>query len=193
MNDNKMKALLLEQVEKISKREIRTPRDFEWLSAQLNKMGERLSPTTLKRAWGYLPEEVQPRRLTLNILSRYLGYHDFSHFCAAHAADNGPVSNPVMGKSLRPVQDLGIDARVMLTWQPGRMCIIRHLGRGMFVVEEAEVTRLRPGNTFQCGLIIEGEPLYLNNLVQGGQPPRNYCCGMHNGVHYRILTDNTQQ
>ena len=47
MNDNEMKALLLKQVEKISKREIRTPRDFEWLSAQLNKMGERLSPTTL--------------------------------------------------------------------------------------------------------------------------------------------------
>lgn len=181
---------LLREVEKMCRRHMQTPRDFDWLSGQLEQMGERLSPTTLKRCWGYLQEDVTPRSHTLDVLSQFLGYYNFNHFGSASDTDNGPSSNPVLGKSLAPVTDLSINQRVLLTWQPGRACVIRHLGEGHFVVESAERTRLKPGNTFHCGLIIEGEPLYLNNLVQEGQRPRTYCCGMHNGVHFQVIEES---
>jgi hypothetical protein len=178
---------LLRQVEVMCKREMRTPRDFDWLSGELEKMGERLSPTTLKRTWGYLTDTQNPRLLTLNILSHYLGYRDFTHFAGAYSLNDEPASNPVVGKCLHPLEELSVNARVMLTWQPGRMCIIRHLGNGLFVVEEAERTRLKPGNTFHCGLIIEGEQLYVNDLVQDNNSARTYCCGLRNGVHFKVL------
>lgn len=42
-----------------------------------------ISLSTLKRLWGYVPYTSRPRLTTLNILSRYVGYRDFSAFCEA--------------------------------------------------------------------------------------------------------------
>ena len=43
---------------------------------------ERLSPTTLKRLWGYLKNEnVNTRPHTLNVLARFVGYKSFDDFC----------------------------------------------------------------------------------------------------------------
>ena len=188
-NAEMINALKLE-VEKVCQHPMHSPRDFDWLSDQLELMGERLSSTTLKRCWGYLPEEVTSRPHTLDVLAHFLGYYNFDHFTEARDSKNGPSSNPVLGKSLNPSRDLDLNERVMLTWQPGRMCLIRYMGNGMFVVDEAERTRLQPGNTFYCGLIIEGEQLYLNDLVQAGNRPRTYCCGMLNGIHFQVISDD---
>ena len=189
---NDMIKALQKEVEKVCQRPMQSPRDFDWLSSLLELMGERLSPTTLKRCWGYLKEEVASRPHTLDVLSHFLGYYNFDHFVSSCDIDDGPSSDPVLGKSINPLSDLGMNERVMLTWQPGRVCVIRHLGNGMFVVEKAERTRLQPGNTFYCGLIIEGEQLYLNNLVQEGQQPRTYCCGMRNGIHFKVLNNEEE-
>ncbi len=82
MINETIKALQLE-IEKVCQRQMQGPRDFEWLSGQLERMGERLSPTTLKRCWRYLPEEVRTRPHTLNVLAQFLGYHNFEHFSNA--------------------------------------------------------------------------------------------------------------
>ena len=56
----------------------------------------------------------------------------------------------------------------------------------------SERTRLQPGDTFLCNLIIEGEPLYLDQLRQAGNvqqntTPKSYVCGMDTGVWYEFL------
>ena len=177
MKDNKktdavMMALLRERVEEVTKRPMKSPSDFEWLSERLGEMGESMSTTTIKRCWGYVDADVTPRLRTLDILARYLGYRDYEHFAVAHdTLEDGTPSAPVHGFTLRPSVDLDINDRVMLTWQPGRVCVIRYLGNEQFVVERTERTRLQPGNTFNCGIIIEGEQLYLHNLITEGRKP----------------------
>ena len=193
MKDKEIIALLRERIEEVSKRPMSTPSDFEWLSKKLNEMGEGVSPTTLKRCWDYLEPEVTPRLQTLNILSRYLGYANYGHFVEAQGKLNeDPVSEPVLGTTLSPAKELAINERVMLTWQPGRVCVIRYLGNEQFVVERSERTRLQPGNTFFCGLIIEGEQLYLNNLIMEGRQPTCYVCGKLNGVHFKVIDTKPQ-
>ena len=91
---------LKHEVEIVCQHPMQTPRDFDWLSDQLGQMGERLSSTTLKRCWGYLPEEVTSRPHTLDVLAHFLGYYNFDHFVTAHEIDKGPSSDPVLGKSL---------------------------------------------------------------------------------------------
>ena len=60
-----------------------TNRDFENLSNTIcDELHDRISPTTLKRIWGYLSEAVTPRHYTLNQLSRFVGYTDWDAFCA---------------------------------------------------------------------------------------------------------------
>jgi len=69
-------------------------------------------------------------------------------------------------------------------WQPDRTCDVKYLGEQQFVVVASENTQLREGDTFECSLIIEGEPLYLDNLKQGELPAIAYVCGKKTGVFF---------
>ena len=78
------KAILKQEVERTFGRQLTETRDFEQLShLLLSHTRERLSPTTLKRFWGYLKnEEVQTRLHTLDVLARFVGYKGYEDFCA---------------------------------------------------------------------------------------------------------------
>ncbi|MBQ9556719.1 MAG: hypothetical protein IJV05_10895 [Muribaculaceae bacterium] len=181
---------LLAQLELVCRREMKTPRDFDWLSDEMRtKRGETVSSNTLKRLWGYLPTNVKPREYTLDCLSRFIGYRDYAHFVeqGRALANEESSSEAVVSKKLNVSQDLAVRDRILLTWNPGRMCTVRHLGKDLFVVENSERTRLQAGNTFRCGLIIEGEPLYIDDLVQEGRMPVAYVCGKVDGIHFEVI------
>ena len=78
-------AKLRESVEAVVERKMKTPKDFEFLSECIfEKFHERISPTTLKRFWGYLSETTTPRKSTLDILSMFVGYDNWKNFCRAY-------------------------------------------------------------------------------------------------------------
>ena len=75
---------LLTQVEKHYGRRVATTTDFEALSVFIeHETGELLSASTLKRLWGYVSSRPTPRKDTLDILSRFIGYRDFRMFCGS--------------------------------------------------------------------------------------------------------------
>lgn len=85
MNQEQQKkalAKLRELIEAVVERKMKTPKDFEFLSECIfEKFHERISPTTLKRLWGYLSETTTPRKSTLDILSMFVGYDNWKDFC----------------------------------------------------------------------------------------------------------------
>lgn len=67
-------------------------------------------------------------------------------------------------------------------------CIVmEYLGDLTFRVVASANTRLLEGDTFRCSLIIEGEPLYLDDLRQGNNPSIVYVCGKRTGVMYEYI------
>ena len=76
------RSLLKKEVERVFGHPLKEARDFEQLShLLLSHTRERLSPTTLKRLWGYLKnEEVQTRPHTLDVLARFVGYKSYEDF-----------------------------------------------------------------------------------------------------------------
>lgn len=75
---------LCELIELTVGRKMMTPKDFEFLSNTImQRLHMSVSPTTLKRLWGYVRENVCTRFTTLSILSRFVGYHDWDHLCSA--------------------------------------------------------------------------------------------------------------
>ena len=69
-------------------REMRTPKDFDYLSEKIfEKVHQTVSPTTLKRMWGYLSETATPRLSTLNILSQFIGYNNWDAFCKSESTE----------------------------------------------------------------------------------------------------------
>lgn len=76
---------LVEAIEKDVQRKLSAPSDFKWLSGQIEKrITEHISSSTLMRIWGYM-DGVTPRKVTLNILARFLGYMGYDDFEAKTA------------------------------------------------------------------------------------------------------------
>lgn len=174
---------LCRRVEETYGKTVRTPLQFEALADDIvSRVKTRLSPTTLKRLWGYLNEPMTPRRSTLDILAQYCGWRDYEDFLRGDhpEIDSGSVGANVISTS----KNINPGERVRLTWKPSRVCLIEYLGGMRWRVVESVGTRLSPGDTFTCTLIVAGEPLYLDNLIHDNSTPGTYVCGRRSGIAF---------
>ena len=174
---------LKREVERVVGHELREARDFEALSRMLLKSTrERLSPTTLKRLWGYLKkEEVQTRRHTLDVLARFTGYRSYEDFCT-HKEKEDDVQSDICMEERITTEAMRPGQRLAIKWLPDRRIVVRHLGESRFEIMEVENSKLCVGDTFRCHLMIQHEPLYLDELIHQGLPPTAYVAGRRDGV-----------
>ena len=179
---------LKRDVERVVGHELRQARDFEELSECILKgTRERLSPTTLKRLWGYLKrEEVQTRPHTLDVLARFVGFKSYADFCENVARQEEEQSG-VKATERVTANELKRGQRLVIRWRPDRRIVVKHQGDGHFIVEMSENSKLNVGDTFTCHLMLQHEPLYLDQLVHDGMPPTAYVAGERNGVTVEVL------
>ena len=112
---------------------LRYPGDFDALSEDVfDKTRERVSVNTLKRLFGIIGPEVEPRQSTLDILARYLGEADW----AAFPAQLSGKGNSDFAQDPRNVDAaaLAAGARVFFRYHPDRKVEMEHLGAGQFRV-----------------------------------------------------------
>ena len=163
-----MRNRLCKETESAIGQRLRTPKDFDYLRKCIYaRLRIIVSSTTLKRLWGYLNDGGEPREATLTTLCRFLGYRDWENFVQSQGQPEDLPSSPVLCRQLNVINELKKNDCLRLTWQPKRWCDVIYLGNLQFLVTASENTRLKQGDTFQCSLIIEGEPLYLDGLRQG--------------------------
>ena len=183
-----MTKQLCKDIETALNQRIQTPKDFEILRERIYARQHILiSRTTLMRIWGYVDEGVKARTNTLNVLSQFLGYQDWDEYVQNALLPKGQQSCPVMNRRLSVNSSLVRSDRLRIVWQPNRVCDVEFLGDLTFRVIASENTRLRTGDTFQCSIIIDGEPLYIDNLVQGDRQPIAYVCGKKSGVMFEYI------
>lgn len=62
-------------------RKIRTPKDFDFLSACIaDRLHQTISISTLKRVWNYVASDATPRLSTLDILAQFVGSKDWEDY-----------------------------------------------------------------------------------------------------------------
>lgn len=82
MDDKYYINILKEEIKIKLGRSLDAPTDFDLLSAQVKeKLHEYISPTTLKRFFNYIPNDVIPRVSTLSLLSRFVGAIGWKDYC----------------------------------------------------------------------------------------------------------------
>ena len=201
LHNRKMAEISKEQIRQICRsielaigQPVQTSKDFEKLSQQIfSRTGNLLSRNTLRRIWGIMNDGTNPRSSTVLILIHFLGYNSIENFLnATNNGENGPQSGYVMTRKLSVPVDLNIGDRIRLTWLPDRVCDIEYTGSLCFRVIASSQTRLQPGDTFQCSMIIDGEPLYLDQLQHhenGGKSshPMSYVCGLEQGIRFERI------
>ena len=176
-------------IEREVKRKIRTPYDFEFLAGVIwERLHENLSPTTLKRLWGYIDGADTTRRTTLCLLAQFLGFADWEAYVASLATRTDIESTAFEGEGVH-IDDLQKGDRVEVTWLPNRRCVFRYEGEAHFVVEEAENAKLHVGDSFDTACFLIGKPMYLDNLksqmAHGISQMTNvsYVAGSKNGLN----------
>lgn len=187
MTNNKMIECLCLAVEKSAGFKMASPSDFDRLSSLIFEWQHiTISTSTLRRIWGYAGQTTVPRTFTLDTLARFAGNKDFEAFCQSQGEHVDVQSQLFLSDSFT-VDMLNIGSRLHLSWQPDRVCIIEYQGNGVFKVVKAENTKLQEGDTFECHLFINHEPLYIDRLKRGNLPPMSYVAGRIDGVTIRRL------
>ena len=180
-------ATLRLDIEASVKRKIRTPYDFEFLAGVIwERLHENISPTTLKRLWGYIDGADTTRRTTLCLLSQFLGFADWEAYVASLATRTDIESAAFEGEGIS-VSDLQKGDCIEVTWLPNRRCVFRYEGEAHFTVEEAENAKLHVGDTFEAAAFLIGKPMFLDNVrknnVQGDKDSISYVAGSKNGLN----------
>ena len=173
---------LLSLVEKHYGRRVATSTDFESLSVFIeHETGELLSASTLKRLWGYVTSRPTPRKDTLDILCRFIGYRDFRVFCDSLKSTEAFASNFLSEKTVY-VSDLAPDVIVTLGWNPNRLVTIKHLCGGTFEVLSSENSKLLPGDRFEVSHLMKGYPLFIPRILRDGRYMPAYIAGNNGGL-----------
>ena len=124
MTEEEMINSLCRRVEETSGMAIAKSKDFEQLAIKIfERTGTLLSPTTLKRIWGYLKENTVTRQSTLDLLAQYCGWHNYAEFLTGNMPEI--ESGFVDVKVLYVENDLKPGNTVKLMWHPSRICHIR--------------------------------------------------------------------
>ena len=98
---------------------------------------ELVSASTLQRVWGYSSRSVENISLnTMNILSRYADAKDWLDFCQS-LRNHGVSESQMFDIEGVTSSDLQPGDRLVIGWQPDRLCTVRYLGDNRFITEEA--------------------------------------------------------
>ena len=173
---------LLVQVEKQYGRRVATSTDFEALSVDIERLvHEFLSASTLKRLWGYVTSHPVPRKDTLDILCRYIGYRDFRLFCESLKTTEAFASRFLTDKTIYS-HDLPAGARLTIGWNPNRLVVLSYLGGGAFEVVSSEQSKLLPGDRFELAHLMKGHPLFIPRILRNGDYTPAYIAGNDGGL-----------
>lgn len=189
----KQYAALRELIENLVGRKMQTPRDFDFLALYIwGTLHTHISPTTLKRFWGYLPSstDATPRISTLDILASLAGYKRWSHYLE-QTRNGACVDSGFTCDKFLYTRTLPEGTHLQLTWQPARQVCIRLEGQDLFVVVASVGSKLSVGDTFICPCFVQGEPLHLHCLRHEGGAPTDYVCGKMGGIRYKVIEKPT--
>lgn len=145
-----------------------TPADFGELSIAVMRIsGERVSPDTISRIWGYKKGYSSVRQSTVRILERYARAKeesDFIHTTAIHA------------------DECRKGDQVRIAWLPDRVCTLTYLGDCRWRVAGSINSKLQVGDTFSCRTIAQGEVLIVDHLETAEGSFEGYSMGNKNGL-----------
>lgn len=155
-----------------------SPTDFDYLALQIkNATGEDISSTTLKRIFGYIPSQSSPRRSSLSIMARYLGYAGWSGYVESTRVVSGFISKKVVMSNKLHEGDM-----VQVEWRPDRRLALVALGGERFAVAHCENSRLRMGDEMEIMMFILNQPLQVKNVIRDGENIGHYTAGMDGGL-----------
>ena len=181
--DSPQIVVLKQTVEKQFGHPIEGRSDFYLLAMEIERVThEHISENTLRRLWGRISGYDTVFTRTLDVLCRYVGCEHWKTFCNS-LNNNAPHESDIIsdGTSIK-IEDLTPGDRIRIGWLPDRICIVEYVGGRMFKAVDTKNSTLQVGDTFECSVMLKNYPLFVDNLVHGGEHCQRYSMGLNNGL-----------
>ena len=143
---------------------------------------DHIAENTLRRLWGKISGYDTVFTRTLDVLSRYVGYEYWNSYCRSLRNGTTKESEVVNGSPAIRVEDLNAGDRIRIGWLPDRVCIVEYVGGRTFKAIDAKNSTLQIGDTFECSVMLKNYPLFVDNLVHGGEHCQRYSMGLGSGL-----------
>ena len=176
-------AALRNAVEKHFGHPIESRTDFSLLAQEIERVThDHIAENTLRRLWGKIAGYGTVFTRTLDVLCRYVGYEHWKTFCT-EIQNSSPRESDIISKGTTiKVENLVSGDRIRIGWLPDRICVVEYVGGRTFKAIDAKNSTLQVGDTFECSIMIKNYPLFVDNLVHGGEHCTRYSIGLSNGL-----------
>ena len=175
--------VLKQSVEKCFGHPIESRLDFSLLAIEIERVThEHIAENTLRRLWGKISGYDTVFTRTLDVLCRYVGCKHWNAFCISLQKQSSRESDLISDGTSIKVEDLTPGDRIRISWLPDRVCIIEYVGGRMFKAVDTRNSTLQVGDTFECSVMLKNYPLFVDNLVHGGEHCLRYSMGLNNGL-----------
>ncbi len=170
------------KVEAKWKQRLATPKDFELLSESIEAaVKAKISPSTLRRIWGYDNYKSDPTEGKRDILARYVGYDNFRSF-AEYLKTDKTFTSGFLSTDFVESGELESGDHVLLGWNPNRVVELEYLGSNRYRVLSNRNSKLQEGDEFQSVSFIKGYPLYISHIEREGAKTSMYAAGVKDGL-----------
>lgn len=174
---------LKKAVEKRFGHPIESRTDFTELAYDIERTtNNHISENTLRRLWGKISGYTTVFTRTLDVLCKYIGHEQWNVYCKYLSKESEKESEIISSNMIIKVEELQIGDKIRLGWLPDRMCIVQYIGSRTFKAIDAVNSTVQTGDTFECSLMIKGYPLFVDNLVHGGEHCQRYSMGIQSGL-----------
>ncbi|MBD5322790.1 MAG: hypothetical protein HDS01_08500 [Bacteroides sp.] len=182
-------ARLKKDVERYLSRGLHSPADYIYLSERLQNEGHGyISPTTLKRVWGYISDkgdQYTPSSYTLNTLCKLIGFNDMPDYCS----DQSNIQSKEYNGEYIDTLSLPSDTEITILWQPNRKVRLRYKSAECFTVIENENSRMKIGDRVECHSLTQHAPAFFR-VSRDGNKPFSYIAGSDQGIFYHLHSSN---
>lgn len=175
--------VLRQSVEKRFGHPIESRSDFSLLAIEIERVThEHIAENTLRRLWGKISGYDTVFTRTLDVLCRYVGCEHWNAFCISLQKQSFRESEIIFDGASIKVEDLVPGDRIRIGWLPDRVCIVEYVGGRTFKAIDTRNSTLQIGDTFECSVMLKNYPLFVDNLVHGGEHCQRYSMGLNNGL-----------
>lgn len=174
-------------IEKHSGRAVTRSTDCEFIALDIESVtGEHIGVNTIKRLLGFIDDERQPRKTTLDIIARYLGCNTWEEMMGREDSLMSSAFVPGKRKEVM-VRDLEVGKRVRISYRPNRVITIEYQGDYHFTVIESINSKLQAGDVLTLTHIIHQYPLLVSEVVRSGLSLGAFTAGNPYGITYSLL------
>lgn len=170
-------------VEKRFGHPLETRSDFSLFADEIERVTHNhLAENTLRRLWGRIKGYDTVFTRTLDVLCQYVGHAHWHAFCTSLENQSQKESQVISDGFTIKVEDLNIGDRIRIGWLPDRICTIEYVGGKCFKAITTQNSTLQAGDTFECSVILKNYPLFVDNLIHGGELCQRYSIGINHGI-----------